>query len=352
MDHNAIRHMLSEYIDGTISAQDKTEIEAHLKTCQKCSDALNELQKTVEHIKTVEEVDPPAWMTQKIMAKVRSEAEEKKEIFQKLFFPLSIKLPIQAVAVVFLAITAFYIYRDIQPTTRFAEAPMPSTQEFAAKKEAPPSVVGRGEQSKADESLLRSKQVPQTPGYKALDMKQEYEAPASPALKGQLAESVSAKPAELPAPEKKDMVMEKRAAATQAPALGMAREETSASAGAAPQAKVKRESVASMKKAKEPVDKAETGRRLERDIIEKYADGNPKVVITYEIVDSQKKKLVEERFNPEGERHGIQKEYYASGQLKAEAQYELGKLEWYMEYGPDGGKKTGKTDYDWFWLKK
>ena len=48
-------------------------------------------------------------MTQKIMAKVRAEAEEKKTIFQRLFYPLTVKLPIQAIAVLFLAVTGFYL---------------------------------------------------------------------------------------------------------------------------------------------------------------------------------------------------------------------------------------------------
>jgi hypothetical protein len=38
--------------------------------------------------------------------------------------------------------------------------------------------------------------------------------------------------------------------------------------------------------------------------------------------------------------------------VKTEAQYGYGKLEWYMEFQPDGVKKTGKSDFDWLWLKK
>lgn len=349
MDHNTIRHMLSEYIDGTVSDQEKAGIEAHLKTCQKCSDALSELRKTVEHIKTVEEVDPPAWMTQKIMTKVRAEAEEKKSIFEKLFFPLSVKLPIQAVAMAFLAVTAFYLYQNIQPTPKFAEAPVDS---YKIKKEsAAPSVIARSEQNKAEDSAPRLKQTPQAPGYNALDMKQEYEKPSLPSPKDQLASSAPARPSEQPAPEKKKMMLERRPAAPQALAPAAMQEQTTA-AGAAPRAKAKSESIASLQKAKKPADKIEAGRRFERGIIERYSNGKPKLVVTYEIIDLQKVKLAEERFNPDGERHGIQKEYYTSGQLKTEAEYGDGKLEWYREYEPDGVKKIGKSDYDWFWLKK
>jgi hypothetical protein len=357
MKHNNIRHMLSEYLDGSVSDQEKVEVEAHLKTCAECENALSELRKTIEQIKSIEEIDPPAWMTQKIMARVRTEAPEKKGLFQRLFFPLSIKLPIQAVAVAFLTITVLYVYRDSQPTLKFAETPAPATQEStvkSAKKEAPPTVAARPELNKADDSMLRSKQVLRTPGYKALDMKQEYEAPASPpAVQGRLAESAPAqtKPAEQLAPAKKEL-MEKRAAAPQASTLGITQEETSASAGAAAHAKAERKAAVALKKAKESSDTGEAGSHLERDIVETQANGKPKLVITYEVANSQKKKLVEERFNSVGERHGIQKEYYDAGRLKTEAQYEYGKLVWYTEYGPDGVKKTGKTDYNWFWLKK
>jgi len=177
MEHHDIRDKLSEYIDGSISAQEKTEIEEHLKTCTTCNDAYLELRKTIEHIKTIEAVEPPAWMSQKIMANVRAATEEKKGFFHRLFYPLAVKLPIQAVAVVFLAVTAFYIFRSIQPVSLPPETPV---QEFAAGKEEPTADVAKGKTTRAGESAPRSKKVPQTPEYKALDMKQEYEKPAPP----------------------------------------------------------------------------------------------------------------------------------------------------------------------------
>ena len=172
MEHNDIRHRLSEYIDGSVTGEERAAIEAHLKTCMQCSSALKELRKAIEHIKAIEEIEPPAWMTQKIMAKVRAEAE-KKGLFQRIFYPLTIKLPIQAVAVVFLAVTGFYIYQNIHPAQIPFEAPM---QELANMKESPKNTL-----AKADDHALRAKQVPQALEYKALDMKQEYEKPTPPA---------------------------------------------------------------------------------------------------------------------------------------------------------------------------
>lgn len=180
MNHNDIRHKLSEYLDGSVTAEEKSSIEKHLKSCATCSDALNELRKTVEHIKAVEEVEPPAWMTQKIMASVRSEAEQKKSILQRLFFPLSIKLPIQAVVVLFLAVTVFSLNRSMEP-----QKPHETPEvKFAARKEAPPAPAAKGEQKKAMDAFSSEKSVPQSPGYKALDMKPEYEKPAPPVSLG------------------------------------------------------------------------------------------------------------------------------------------------------------------------
>jgi hypothetical protein len=247
MEHNDIRHKLSEYIDGSVTGEERAAIEAHLKTCSQCSEALSELRKTIEHIKTVDEIDPPAWMTRKIMAKVHAEADEKKSIFQRLFYPLIVKLPIQAVAIVFLTITAFYIYRNIQPATGPSEAP---SQEFAAKKPVPPTDTAQDKLAKADRPALRSKQVPQTPAYKALDMKQEYEKPPQPTLQGQAtapspAPAVPVMPAEQPMPAQKE-VDSLKAAASQAGAPAAISEQAT---GIAPQAEKKSKSAAPMQRA-------------------------------------------------------------------------------------------------------
>jgi hypothetical protein len=240
MEHDYIRHRLSEYIDGSITAQEKTELEEHLRTCAACSDALRELQKTIEHIKTIEEIEPPAWMTQKIMATVRAAAEEKKSLFQRLFYPLKVKLPIQAIAVLFLAVTGFYIYQNIQLAERASEAP---SQEFAAKKLVPPTDTAQDKIAKAERPALRSKQVPQTPAYKSLDMKLEYEKPAPPAPldKAEAPTSAPAKAAEEPAFAKKELAAGKVASVPQAGAPRMMKEEAT-SVGTSQPAETKRKS--------------------------------------------------------------------------------------------------------------
>ena len=213
MNHNDIRHKLSEYIDNALSASERAEVEAHLKSCQKCSDALEELRKTVEQVRQVEEIEPPAWMTQKIMAKVRSEAEEKKTWYQRFFFPLSARLPIQAVAVLFLAVTAYYVYENI-PAERYKEAP---SETFEAAKPATPTLASPPEPEIKREPAALAKKVPQAPQYKALDMKQEYEKPAPPMPVGEASAPAPATSA-APVMEKKEATPEKQTFAPRAAA--------------------------------------------------------------------------------------------------------------------------------------
>ncbi len=196
MNHSEIRHMLSEYIDDAVSPGDRTAIEEHLKTCEKCSAALKELRQTVAVIRSVEEIDPPAWMTQKIMAKVRAEAGEK-SWFQRFFVPLHIKLPLEAIGILFIAVTALFIYQNREPSMKASSPPL---QEQTPGKEQPP-VFAKNDELKSAEPSLRSKALPQSPGYKALDMKQEYEKPPQPMLESQAAAPAPSRPepAEQPA---------------------------------------------------------------------------------------------------------------------------------------------------------
>lgn len=358
MKHHVIRHKLSEYIEGSVTAAEKAEIEKHLQKCIVCIDALRELKKTVEYIKAIDEVEPPVWMTQKTMAKVRAEVEQKHGFFHRLFLPLHVKLPIQAVAVLFLAATAFYIYRNIQPTAKFGEIP---TEQFSPEKKAAvpaprslehsPAVKAKGELSNAKDSSFRSKQVPQTPEYKALDMRQEYERTQAPILESKAAAPAPgpAKPAEQPAQAKKEAALDKYAAAPQIAAPAMKQAEPAM--GSSKQAESKHESLTPEEERKNLLARREERSNFEKVVIDRHPNGKPKLIASYKIINSHKIQIAEERFNKDGERHGIQKEYYDSGQVKTEAQYGHGKLDWYMEFYPDGGKRIGKTDYDWFWLK-
>lgn len=123
MQCNDIQEKLSVYIDGDISSEERMLIDKHLKSCEQCKVTLAEMKKTSEYVRNLGDIEPPAWMTQKIMTKIRSEAGREKSIWRKLFYPLHIKLPVEAAVAVLLAVTTIYIFRTMQPEMKFAKAP-------------------------------------------------------------------------------------------------------------------------------------------------------------------------------------------------------------------------------------
>lgn len=112
MECHHIRNQLSLFIDGLVSPADSTLIREHLRTCQKCAEEYADLQKTVAHVQSLEEVEPPSWLTQKVITKIRTAAEQDRSFLHKLFYPLHIKLPLEAFAMIAVAVIAFYVFRS------------------------------------------------------------------------------------------------------------------------------------------------------------------------------------------------------------------------------------------------
>jgi hypothetical protein len=104
-------------------AEEKKLIEEHLSTCDQCNLALSELKKTQETLRNLEEVGPPPWFTQKIMNRVREEAKSRKGLFQKLFYPFHIKIPIEALATCLVVVLALFVYKNTEPEMKAFHGP-------------------------------------------------------------------------------------------------------------------------------------------------------------------------------------------------------------------------------------
>jgi hypothetical protein len=110
MECDKCKERLSHYMEGLLDPEETTLVRTHLDSCEECRGVYSELKKAVEHIRELEEVEPPRWMTRKIMARVKEE-KEKKGIWRRLFYPLHVKLPIEAAATLIIAITAIYVFK-------------------------------------------------------------------------------------------------------------------------------------------------------------------------------------------------------------------------------------------------
>ena len=165
MECKDIQKRLSAYLEKAVSPQQKTVIDKHLKQCTRCRQELADLKRTIEYVQKLEEVEPPAWLAQRVMARVRAEAEEKPGIVKRLFYPIHIKLPLEAIAVIFIAVGTLFIFKTMQPEMRLAKiptetkemAPAPAT---APKKEAPAALSKeRPAPAAAEEQLMYEKRM-------------------------------------------------------------------------------------------------------------------------------------------------------------------------------------------------
>ncbi len=141
MECKGIKEKLCAYLEGIVSPEEIRIIEEHLPSCPECRKNLADLKKAGKLVKDLAEVEPPAWFTQKIMSRIKAEEEKKKGLWQKLFYPLHIKIPIQALATGFIAVIAVFVFRAVEPEMELPHLPSPTQQltpQEEEKKATPP----------------------------------------------------------------------------------------------------------------------------------------------------------------------------------------------------------------------
>jgi hypothetical protein len=166
MECSEVQKRLSAYIEKAVSPKEKALIDAHLKGCKKCKRALADLKKAVDYVQKLEEVEPPAWMTQKVMARVRTEA--KRGVLQKLFYPFHIKIPLEAVALILVTVGAIYIFKSLQPQMQLAQTPIET-------KEMTPPAFAPGKSAVHDRAEDKRTPTEPTEQFKDTDKEQARE---------------------------------------------------------------------------------------------------------------------------------------------------------------------------------
>ena len=123
MTCHEIENRLPAYLENLLSPEGKKNIEGHLASCPRCSRASEALQKAEEIVQDLTEVEPPPFFEQRIMSRAREEAGQKQGILRKLFYPLYIKVPLQAFATLLVAVIAFSLYQTVEPELQHVAPP-------------------------------------------------------------------------------------------------------------------------------------------------------------------------------------------------------------------------------------
>ena len=170
MECHEVQERLPAYLEGSLSPEERAAIKEHLKPCEKCSQSLADLQKAIAYVRDLPEVEPPAWLAQRVMARVRSEAEARKGIWQILFYPIHIKLPLEAAAAIAIAVSTIYVFKTMEPTMYLSKAPSEGVRAPAISEVQKPAVP--------QGFMVMEKEGPTPKPAERLPIKGEAKAPA------------------------------------------------------------------------------------------------------------------------------------------------------------------------------
>jgi len=137
--HDDIRTQLAAYCGDDLDQAQRSAVESHLAGCADCRAELAELELVLRLVRSEREVDPPPWLSGRIMARVREAQQMRRPWWQRLLFPLHIKLPLEAAALLVVCITGYYLTRTVEtelavPTLRQAVPETPGQVPQSAPK--------------------------------------------------------------------------------------------------------------------------------------------------------------------------------------------------------------------------
>ena len=108
------QELISEYVDARLDDSLRTIFEAHLAACATCRVKTDLLNRTNQLFASLPQVEPPVGFTTRLRAHVQEEAT-KPNLWKWLSLPFQIGVPIQATAVVLIAVFAGFLYQKERP---------------------------------------------------------------------------------------------------------------------------------------------------------------------------------------------------------------------------------------------
>jgi putative zinc finger protein len=133
--HDA-REQLSALIDDALGAAERGAVEEHLATCAECRRELERLRGTVALLRAVEPARAPFGFVDRVLEAARP-APWPRRLFRALLLPWPVKLPIEAAAIVLVAVGVVYVFRSTLEPARLYDAPPSGTTVLSDT--APPS---------------------------------------------------------------------------------------------------------------------------------------------------------------------------------------------------------------------
>ena len=103
------RETLSAYLDEALAPDERRRVDAHLEGCAECRRELEALRGTVALLQRVEPARAPVGFVDRVVAAARPRPWYRR-VADAVLRPLSVKLPLEATAVVMVALLAVYLF--------------------------------------------------------------------------------------------------------------------------------------------------------------------------------------------------------------------------------------------------
>ncbi len=132
--HDA-REQLSALLDDALAAPERRALDAHLAACAECRRELEQLRATIALLDRLPPAHAPAGFVDRVMAEAYCPSWPRR-ILDTLFVPLRVKLPLEAVAVLLVSVSALYVY---QRTPEVRELDRQAARAPAPVSPAPPA---------------------------------------------------------------------------------------------------------------------------------------------------------------------------------------------------------------------
>ncbi|HYT54847.1 MAG TPA: DUF2275 domain-containing protein [Verrucomicrobiae bacterium] len=161
MNCDEIQTRLSEYVEKSLDAISAKGIELHVLSCSRCRVEAESLAECMQQVAGLPMVDPPLGFVQRVMAHVR-DIDKTPTLWERLFFPLRVKIPLQATAVVLVGALAIVLFQKEEPfnTQESSErgvatiaSPTPSEKKNEPSKDSPIVVEPSARDEKTSQSV-------------------------------------------------------------------------------------------------------------------------------------------------------------------------------------------------------
>jgi hypothetical protein len=130
MKNEHVSSLLADYIDGILSPNETASVKEHLAGCADCREEHRFLKAYLKKAAAFPSVPVPDDFLEKIHSRIDAPAPS--GIIKKFFYPLKIKLPLEAAGALALTVLAVFIFRPFGDRKLEYHAEAPAVEEHAA----------------------------------------------------------------------------------------------------------------------------------------------------------------------------------------------------------------------------